>query len=143
MSRLRQRMAEIAAHQESRKAPGEAITNQLEKAGDALELAARVADRGYIARGRKPDESDAFWLGFVTAGKETALMLRAMRAGQPPDPSELKACRDDALAECGNKVKPATCEIAAMTGDDCPICAEHDAKVRDLDEDAAITGVVE
>lgn len=126
MSRLLRRMAEIADRQERHKAPGEAVANQLEKAGDALELAARVADRGYIARGRKPDESDAFWLGFVTAGKETAVLLRAMRAGQPPDPRELKACRDDALAECGNKVKPETCEGAL---------AEDDA-------DAVITGVV-
>jgi hypothetical protein len=103
MSRLMQR---IRQQQEMQRLRGAQANNQAtvqkltEEAGDALELSARVALAAGTLRPRRADEPDAFWLGYITAGKEIAVVLRAMRAGEPPLPADMESARLLALEEC-------------------------------------------
>jgi hypothetical protein len=100
MSRLTRRLEEIDQHQ--RKLGNErALQHHLGEAGDGLEFAARVALGAYAARDRAVDESDVFRLGYATACKELAMVLRHMRAGTQPTPADLRQARADAAEQCG------------------------------------------
>lgn len=116
MSRLQQRLREMHSQQEAARKSGvrtEQFIQQLGDAGDALELAARVAEGVYRVRPQRPEETDAFRVGFATCGKEVALILRAMRKQTQPTEEELAACREQALDEAGGAVvlrAPATPE---------------------------------
>jgi hypothetical protein len=100
MSRLTSRLQEIEAHQR-RVGNAKAVEHHLGEAGDALELAARVALGSFKARDRNPDESDVFRLGYLTACKELAVVLRCMRAGTTPEPGDLPRARLEAAEELG------------------------------------------
>jgi hypothetical protein len=100
MSRLTRRLEEIDAHQR-RQGIGKAVEHHLGEAGDALELAARVALGAYAARDKAIDESDVFRVGYVTACKELAMVLRHMRAGTTPTVQDLRAARVEAAEQVG------------------------------------------
>jgi len=110
MSRLQQRLAAIAA----KEAQSKGLTHFLGEAGDAFELAARCALGAYQARQRRPDESDVFRLGYLTACKELAVVLRAMRRGGPPAPAELEQARREAVEELAMQGNGAAAERAQI-----------------------------
>ena len=93
-SRLKMQLAALDAASDAQ-ARRDAISEQLGEAGDGLELAARCALGAWEARfpseGEKEDIShDDFELGYRTAAGELALILRAMRCGEPPSQTELR-----------------------------------------------------
>lgn len=107
MSRLSRRLQQMHEHHETKKQQTiqtAQVLQQLGEAGDALELAARVADGAYRVRPQRPEESEAFRVGFATAGKEIALLLRAMRKQEMPSAGEMAECREQALNEAGGAV---------------------------------------
>lgn len=99
MSRLTKQLQAI----ESRRAQlggDNAVAHHLDQAqGDALEFAARVAAGAFRARDRAADESDVFRVGYATACKELAIVLRAMRAGTHPNPVEMREARKEATLQ--------------------------------------------
>jgi len=100
MSRLTRRLEQIDAYQRMQ-GNQKALQHHLGEAGEGLEFAARVASRAYAVRDKEIDESDVFRLGYATACKELAMVLRHMRAGTQPAPADLKQARLDAAEQVG------------------------------------------
>lgn len=129
MGQFRQRMREIAARQAA-KAPAATLAKHLEDAGDAFELAARCALGAFTTRERRGDESDVFRVGYLTACKELAVVLRAMRRGGPPSPAELAEARREAIEE----IKPTGSVIWTCS------CGRPFTDLRALEEHARAVG---
>ena len=99
MSRLTRSLQAIEARKRALGGDN-AVAHHLDAAqGDALEFAARVAAGAFKARDREPDESDVFRVGYATACKELAIVLRAMRAGTHPNPVEMREARKEATLQ--------------------------------------------
>lgn len=131
MSRLRQRLAQIAEGHAKEDTVGQ-VAKHLADSGDAFEFAARVADQSYRVRKQRPDESDTFRLGYATAAKELALVLRAMRRGEVPTEEQMREARGSAIRESGAEPELTEKEMEELRAPEaCPHCGAEPLEVEE------------